>query len=418
MAKKIIAKNREIKEEQMENGIDQIKRSISILYENKDSNTFNQCLTFINDAQITALVKKNLINYIVQVIRNDLKQLCIKKDFNSLGKTLNFVKNLKIDSKIKNKVFSEFTKFYNKFIEEENVQKELRSRKEKKKTESNETRNNERDDVSTQTEGIRDEQSTNSGDSSNVNSAKKGAKGEDHKGSDKKIEGKKPKARVEDKKNSDSSQKGQEPSDEEKTTLPLTGEKVSESETLGIEGSDNTKPSKIIRNRISQARNKGKLTQEEIDIKTKELIKRGNFSSITAFLQTYGGKISDSEKMKLISVLSTRTNSDELYLTARDLDELHIGKSNKQLAIDKLANAMARKNGKDDIGLMYYFLRDIQEVKHKDILKIVDKMVKIYGSEEALIAHLEETYKQNGKLASRVEETLRAFILMKNNQQQ
>ena len=418
MAKKIIAKNREIKEEQMENGIDQIKRSISILYENKDSNTFNQCLTFINDAQITALVKKNLINYIVQVIRNDLKQLCIKKDFNSLGKTLNFVKNLKIDSKIKNKVFSEFTKFYNKFIEEENVQKELRSRKEKKKTESNETRNNERDDVSTQTEGIRDEQSTNSGDSSNVNSAKKGAKGEDRKGSDKKIEGKKPKARVEDKKNSDSSQKGQEPSDEEKTTLPLTGEKVSESETLGIEGSDNTKPSKIIRNRISQARNKGKLTQEEIDIKTKELIKRGNFSSITAFLQTYGGKISDSEKMKLISVLSTRTNSDELYLTARDLDELHIGKSNKQLAIDKLANAMARKNGKDDIGLMYYFLRDIQEVKHKDILKIVDKMVKIYGSEEALIAHLEETYKQNGKLASRVEETLRAFILMKNNQQQ
>lgn len=418
MAKKIIAKNREIKEEQMENGIDQIKRSISILYENKDSNTFNQCLTFINDAQITALVKKNLINYIVQVIRNDLKQLCIKKDFNSLGKTLNFVKNLKIDSKIKNKVFSEFTKFYNKFIEEENVQKELRSRKEKKKTESNETRNNERDDVSTQTEGIRDEQSTNSGDSSNVNSAKKGAKGEDHKGSDKKIEGKKPKARVEDKKNSDSSQKGQEPSDEEKTTLPLTGEKVSESETLGIEGSDNTKPSKIIRNRISQARNKGKLTQEEIDIKTKELIKRGNFSSITAFLQTYGGKISDSEKMKLISVLSTRTNSDELYLTARDLDELHIGKSNKQLAIDKLANAMARKNGKDDIGLMYYFLRDIQEVKHEDILKIVDKMVKIYGSEEALIAHLEETYKQNGKLASRVEETLRAFILMKNNQQQ
>ena len=418
MAKKIIAKNREIKEEQMENGIDQIKRSISILYENKDSNTFNQCLTFINDAQITALVKKNLINYIVQVIRNDLKQLCIKKDFNFLGKTLNFVKNLKIDSKIKNKVFSEFTKFYNKFIEEENVQKELRSRKEKKKTESNETRNNERDDVSTQTEGIRDEQSTNSGDSSNVNSAKKGAKGEDHKGSDKKIEGKKPKARVEDKKNSDSSQKGQEPSDEEKTILPLTGEKVSESETLGIEGSDNTKPSKIIRNRISQARNKGKLTQEEIDIKTKELIKRGNFSSITAFLQTYGGKISDSEKMKLISVLSTRTNSDELYLTARDLDELHIGKSNKQLAIDKLANAMARKNGKDDIGLMYYFLRDIQEVKHKDILKIVDKMVKIYGSEEALIAHLEETYKQNGKLASRVEETLRAFILMKNNQQQ
>ena len=418
MAKKIIAKNREIKEEQMENGIDQIKRFISILYENKDSNTFNQCLTFINDAQITALVKKNLINYIVQVIRNDLKQLCIKKDFNSLGKTLNFVKNLKIDSKIKNKVFSEFTKFYNKFIEEENVQKELRSRKEKKKTESNETRNNERDDVSTQTEGIRDEQSTNSGDSSNVNSAKKGAKGEDHKGSDKKIEGKKPKARVEDKKNSDSSQKGQEPSDEEKTTLPLTGEKVSESETLGIEGSDNTKPSKIIRNRISQARNKGKLTQEEIDIKTKELIKRGNFSSITAFLQTYGGKISDSEKMKLISVLSTRTNSDELYLTARDVDELHIGKSNKQLAIDKLANAMARKNGKDDIGLMYYFLRDIQEVKHEDILKIVDKMVKIYGSEEALIAHLEETYKQNGKLASRVEETLRAFILMKNNQQQ
>lgn len=418
MAKKIIAKNREIKEEQMENGIDQIKRFISILYENKDSNTFNQCLTFINDAQITALVKKNLINYIVQVIRNDLKQLCIKKDFNSLGKTLNFVKNLKIDSKIKNKVFSEFTKFYNKFIEEENVQKELRSRKEKKKTESNETRNNERDDVSTQTEGIRDEQSTNSGDSSNVNSAKKGAKGEDHKGSDKKIEGKKPKARVEDKKNSDSSQKGQEPSDEEKTILPLTGEKVSESETLGIEGSDNTKPSKIIRNRISQARNKGKLTQEEIDIKTKELIKRGNFSSITAFLQTYGGKISDSEKMKLISVLSTRTNSDELYLTARDLDELHIGKSNKQLAIDKLANAMARKNGKDDIGLMYYFLRDIQEVKHEDILKIVDKMVKIYGSEEALIAHLEETYKQNGKLASRVEETLRAFILMKNNQQQ
>ena len=418
MAKKIIAKNREIKEEQMENGIDQIKRSISILYENKDSNTFNQCLTFINDAQITALVKKNLINYIVQVIRNDLKQLCIKKDFNSLGKTLNFVKNLKIDSKIKNKVFSEFTKFYNKFIEEENVQKELRSRKEKKKTESNETRNNERDDVSTQTEGIRDEQSTNSGDSSNVNSAKKGAKGEDHKGSDKKIEGKKSKARVEDKKNSDSSQKGQEPSDEEKTILPLTGEKVSESETLGIEGSDNTKPSKIIRNRISQARNKGKLTQEEIDIKTKELIKRGNFSSITAFLQTYGGKISDSEKMKLISVLSTRTNSDELYLTARDLDELHIGKSNKQLAIDKLANAMARKNGKDDIGLMYYFLRDIQEVKHEDILKIVDKMVKIYGSEEALIAHLEETYKQNGKLASRVEETLRAFILMKNNQQQ
>lgn len=418
MAKKIIAKNREIKEEQMENGIDQIKRSISILYENKDSNTFNQCLTFINDAQITALVKKNLINYIVQVIRNDLKQLCIKKDFNSLGKTLNFVKNLKIDSKIKNKVFSEFTKFYNKFIEEENVQKELRSRKEKKKTESNETRNNERDDVSTQTEGIRDEQSTNSGDSSNVNSAKKGAKGEDHKGSDKKIEGKKPKARVEDKKNSDSSQKGQEPSDEEKTTLPLTGEKVSESETLGIEGSDNTKPSKIIRNRISQARNKGKLTQEEIDIKTKELIKRGNFSSITDFLQTYGEKVSDSEKMKLISVLSTRTNSDELYLTARDLDELHIGKSNKQLAIDKLANAMARKNGKDDIGLMYYFLRDIQEVKHEDILKIVDKMVKIYGSEEALIAHLEETYKQNGKLASRVEETLRAFILMKNNQQQ
>lgn len=418
MAKKIIAKNREIKEEQMENGIDQIKRFISILYENKDSNTFNQCLTFINDAQITALVKKNLINYIVQVIRNDLKQLCIKKDFNSLGKTLNFVKNLKIDSKIKNKVFSEFTKFYNKFIEEENVQKELRSRKEKKKTESNETRNNERDDVSTQTEGIRDEQSTNSGDSSNVNSAKKGAKGEDHKGSDKKIEGKKPKARVEDKKNSDSSQKGQEPSDEEKTILPLTGEKVSESETLGIEGSDNTKPSKIIRNRISQARNKGKLTQEEIDIKTKELIKRGNFSSITDFLQTYGEKVSDSEKMKLISVLSTRTNSDELYLTARDLDELHIGKSNKQLAIDKLANAMARKNGKDDIGLMYYFLRDIQEVKHEDILKIVDKMVKIYGSEEALIAHLEETYKQNGKLASRVEETLRAFILMKNNQQQ
>lgn len=418
MAKKIIAKNREIKEEQMENGIDQIKRFISILYENKDSNTFNQCLTFINDAQITALVKKNLINYIVQVIRNDLKQLCIKKDFNSLGKTLNFVKNLKIDSKIKNKVFSEFTKFYNKFIEEENVQKELRSRKEKKKTESNETRNNERDDVSTQTEGIRDEQSTNSGDSSNVNSAKKGAKGEDHKGSDKKIEGKKPKASVEDKKNSDSSQKGQEPSDEEKTTLPLTGEKVSESETLGIEGSDNTKPSKIIRNRISQARNKGKLTQEEIDIKTKELIKRGNFSSITDFLQTYGEKVSDSEKMKLISVLSTRTNSDELYLTARDLDELHIDKSNKQLAIDKLANAMARKNGKDDIGLMYYFLRDIQEVKYKDILKIVDKMVKIYGSEEALIAHLEETYKQNGKLASRVEETLRAFILMKNNQQQ
>lgn len=223
-----------------------------------------------------------------------------------------------------------------------------------------------------------------------------------------------------------------------KNTNNSPAEKVEERAPEAV-GNLNVEPKKIISNRISQSENaetdeksdpinaterlsKSKkvpqLKQEEIDAKTKELIKYGNFNSITDFLLNYGDKIPDSEKTRLITTLSLRTDADGLYLTARDLDQLHIGESIKQSAVDRLAKAMAKRGSKNDLGSMYYFLRNIREVKHEEIISIVERMVKIYGDADALLEYLGKTYKQQGKLASRVEEPLRALILMKNNQQQ
>ena len=401
-----MSKKREpVREERLKEGIDQIKKFISFLYTTKRSDVFNQCLALINNSSIDNALKEEFTHYIVQIIRGDLWQLRKNNQYNALGLTLYFLRDLNIDPKVKNAILADFKKFHNELSAKQDEQRKLPKEPNLAEVGQDETKQG---------------SSANKGESE---SAKKrnGKLGESKKNKVGKV-----------------GTNNLENSTSVKNTNNSPAEKVEERAPEAVENLD-VEPKKIISNRISQSENaetdeksdpinaterlsKSKkvpqLKQEEIDAKTKELIKYGNLNSITDFLLNYGDKIPDSEKMRLITTLSLRSDADGLYLTARDLDQLHIGESIKQSAVDRLAKAMAKRRSKNDLGSMYYFLRNIREVKHEEIMSIVERMVKIYGDADALLEYLRETYKQQGKLAGRVEEPLRALILMKNNQQQ
>ena len=401
-----MSKKREpVREERLKEGIDQIKKFISFLYTTKRSDVFNQCLALINNSSIDNALKVEFTHYIVQIIRGDLWQLRKNNQYNALGLTLYFLRDLNIDPKVKNAILADFKKFHNELSAKQDEQRKLP--KEPNLAEVGQDEKKQRS-------------SANKGESE---SAKKrnGKLGESKKNKVGKV-----------------GTNNLENSTSVKNTNNSPAEKVEERAPEAVENLD-VEPKKIISNRISQSENAEtdeksdpinaterlskrkkvpQLKQEEIDAKTKELIKSGNFNSITDFLLNYGDKIPDSEKVRLITTLSLRTDADGLYLTARDLDQLHIGESIKQSAVDRLAKAMAKRGSKNDLGSMYYFLRNIREVKHEEIISIVERMVKIYGDADALLEYLRKTYKQQGKLASRVEEPLRALILTKNNQQQ
>lgn len=401
-----MSKKREpVREERLKEGIDQIKKFISFLYTTKRSDVFNQCLALINNSSIDNALKVEFTHYIVQIIRGDLWQLRKNNQYNALGLTLYFLRDLNIDPKVKNAILADFKKFHNELSAKQDEQRKLPKEPNLAEVGQDETRQG---------------SSANKGESE---SAKKrnGKLGESKKNKVGKV-----------------GTNNLENSTSVKNTNNSPAEKVEERAPEAVENLD-VEPKKIISNRISQSENAEtdeksdpinaterlskrkkvpQLKQEEIDAKTKELIKSGNFNSITDFLLNYGDKIPDSEKVRLITTLSLRTDADGLYLTARDLDQLHIGESIKQSAVDRLAKAMAKRGSKNDLGSMYYFLRNIREVKHEEIISIVERMVKIYGDADALLEYLRKTYKQQGKLASRVEEPLRALILTKNNQQQ
>ena len=399
-------KREPVREERLKEGIDQIKKFISFLYTTKRSDVFNQCLALINNSSIDNALKVEFTHYIVQIIRGDLWQLRKNNQYNALGLTLYFLRDLNIDPKVKNAILADFKKFHNELSAKQDEQRKSPKEPNLAEVGQDETRQG---------------SSANKGESE---SAKKrnGKLGESKKNKVGKVG-------TNNLENSNTSVKN---------TNNSPAEKVEERAPEAVENL-NVEPKKIISNRISQSENaetdeksdpinaterqsKSKkvpqLKQEEIDAKTKELIKYGNFNSITDFLLNYGDKIPDSEKTRLITTLSLRTDADGLYLTARDLDQLHIGESIKQSAVDRLAKAMAKRRSKNDLGSMYYFLRDIRKVKHEEIISIVERMVKIYGDADALLEYLRKAYKQQGKLAGRVEEPLRALILMKNNQQQ
>ena len=401
-----MSKKREpVREERLKEGIDQIKKFISFLYTTKRSDVFNQCLALINNSSIDNALKEEFTHYIVQIIRGDLWQLRKNNQYNALGLTLYFLRDLNIDPKVKNAILADFKKFHNELSAKQDEQRKLPKEPNLAEVGQDETKQG---------------SSANKGESESAKK-RKGKLGESKKNKVGKV-----------------GTNNLENSTSVKNTNNSPAEKVEERAPEAVENLD-VEPKKIISNRISQSENaetdeksdpinaterlsKSKkvpqLKQEEIDAKTKELIKYGNLNSITDFLLNYGDKIPDSEKMRLITTLSLRSDADGLYLTARDLDQLHIGESIKQSAVDRLAKAMAKRRSKNDLGLMYYFLRDIREVKHEEIMSIVERMVKIYGDADALLEYLRETYKQQGKLAGRVEEPLRALILMKNNQQQ
>lgn len=394
-----------VREERLKEGIDQIKKFISFLYTTKRSDVFNQCLALINNSSIDNALKEEFTHYIVQIIRGDLWQLRKNNQYNALGLTLYFLRDLNIDPKVKNEILADFKKFHNELSAKQDEQRKLPKEPNLAEVGQDETRQG---------------SSANKGESESAKK-RKGKLGESKKNKVGKV-----------------GTNNLENSTSVENTNNSPAEKVEEKAPEAVENL-NVEPKKIISNRISQSENaetdeksdpinaterlsKSKkvpqLKQEEIDAKTKELIKYGNFNSITDFLLNYGDKIPDSEKTRLITTLSLRTDADGLYLTARDLDQLHIGESIKQSAVDRLAKAMAKRRSKNDLGSMYYFLRDIREVKHEEIMSIVERMVEIYGDADALLEYLKKTYKQQGKLAVRVEEPLRALILMKNNQQQ
>ena len=394
-----------VREERLKEGIDQIKRFISFLYTTKRSDVFNQCLALINNSSIDNALKVEFTHYIVQIIRGDLWQLRKNNQYNALGLTLYFLRDLNIDPKVKNAILADFKKFHNELSAKQDEQRKLPKEPNLAEVGQDETKQG---------------SSANKGESESAKK-RKGKLGESKKNKVGKV-----------------GTNNLENSTSVENTNNSPAEKVEERAPEAVENL-NVEPKKIISNRISQSENaetdeksdpieaskrqsKSKkvpqLNQEEIDAKTKELIKYGNFNSITDFLLDYGDKIPDSEKVRLITTLSLRSDADGLYLTARDLDRLHIGESIKQSAVDRLAKAMAKRRSKNDLGLMYYFLRDIRKVKHEEIISIVERMVKIYGDADALLEYLGKTYKQQGKLAGRVEEPLRALILMKNNQQQ
>ena len=401
-----MSKKREpVREERLKEGIDQIKKFISFLYTTKRSDVFNQCLALINNSSIDNALKVEFTHYIVQIIRGDLWQLRKNNQYNALGLTLYFLRDLNIDPKVKNAILADFKKFHNELSAKQDEQRKLPKEPNLAEVGQDETRQG---------------SSANKGESESAKK-RKGKLGESKKNKVGKV-----------------GTNNLENSTSVENTNNSPAEKVEERAPEAVENL-NVEPKKIISNRISQSENaetdeksdpinaterlsKSKkvpqLKQEEIDAKTKELIKYGNFNSITDFLLNYGDKIPDSEKVRLITTLSLRSDADGLYLTARDLDQLHIGESIKQSAVDRLAKAMAKRRSKNDLGSMYYFLRDIRKVKHEEIISIVERMVKIYGDADALLEYLRKTYKQQGKLSGRVEEPLRALILMKNNQQQ
>lgn len=394
-----------VREERLKEGIDQIKKFISFLYTTKRSDVFNQCLALINNSSIDNALKVEFTHYIVQIIRGDLWQLRKNNQYNALGLTLYFLRDLNIDPKVKNAILADFKKIHNELSAKQDEQRKLPKEPNLAEVGQDETRQG---------------SSANKGESESAKKGK-GKLGESKKNKVGKV-----------------GTNNLENSTSVENTNNSPAEKVEERAPEAVENL-NVEPKKIISNRISQSENaetdeksdpinaterlsKSKkvpqLKQEEIDAKTKELIKSGNFNSITDFLLNYGDKIPDSEKTRLITTLSLRTDADGLYLTARDLDQLHIGESIRQSAVDRLAKAMAKRRSKNDLGSMYYFLRNIREVKHEEIMSIVERMVEIYGDADALLEYLKKTYKQQGKLASRVEEPLRALILTKNNQQQ
>lgn len=450
-------------------GVEGVKKEIFNLFAKKDASAFNQCIDLINESKIDASLKKDFMEYIVQIIRDELKQSREKQDFTTVTITLYFLKELKLDQSIKNKIINEFRILHNDLSAKEDklsAQSQQTNNAQapvgKKSTPKVDTKNSVKNStqkgqiqkggdpkksivkagkgqsaVRTQVDGKTNARQgeapaenfsktqTRTPAKSNETKTKKKTNNNEagkqivkQKPAEEKTTDKQTKTPTEiieqtpaDKKNTTKGQKSagkksvtkaQKPA--QKQTIPQKPTDEKNKQNVALE-EDTINP--IIKNKMINTKPKPKqLTQAEIDAKVKELFTRGTLDSITNFLFEHGEKVSDEQKLKLVNILSARTNSDGLYLTARDIGKMHfISNETEQKALDKLSKAMLKKNSADDVGLMYSYIKGIKNAPVDDL---IEKMAKICGSLEKLKERLQRDYGVNfdSNIARMIEEKI------------
>lgn len=453
-------------------GVEGVKKEIFNLFAKKDASAFNQCIDLINESKIDASLKKDFMEYIVQIIRDELKQSREKQDFTTVTITLYFLKELKLDQSVKNGIINEFRILHNELSAKEDEQ--LKQSQQANKTQATVGGKSTKQKVSTKQPKAKNPAEQNLAKSTGTNAGKKQSNAGTQVGGKTKVDNNTPavktqkpqaktpiksadkqaktpakskKAKGEETENTGNKKqtagnsiirksqgtnktaktavantKNKQPKEGQKSTIlaeqrqKTTEEKRAEQNPAEVKAEPKTtvkneekqdaksekKPLKpLIKKELINMKPK-QLTQAEIDAKVKELFTRGTLDSITNFLCDYGEKVSDEQKLKLVNILSTRTNSDGLYLTARDIDMMHFSSDEiKKKAIDRLSSAMLKKNSKDDVGLMYSY---IVEIKGAPVDDLIEKMAKICGGWGALKDILQSAY--GDKLDSNIEKKL------------
>lgn len=430
-------------------GVEGVKKEIFNLFAKKDASAFNQCIDLINESKIDASLKKDFMEYIVQIIRDELKQSREKQDFTTVTITLYFLKELKLDQSVKNGIINEFRILHNELSAKEDEQ--LKQSQQADKTQATVGGKSTKKKVSTEQPKAKKPAEQNLAKSTGTNAGKKQSNAGTQVGGKTKVDNNTPakskKAKGEETENTGNKKqtagnsiirksqgtnktaktavantKNKQPKEGQKSTIlaeqrqKTTEEKRAEQNPAEVKAEPKTtvkneekqdaksekKPLKpLIKKELINMKPK-QLTQAEFDAKVKELFTRGTLDSITNFLCDYGEKVSDEQKLELVNILSTRTNSDGLYLTARDIDMMHFSSDEiKKKAIDRLSSAMLKKNSKDDVGLMYSY---IVEIKGAPVDDLIEKMAKICGGWGALKDILQSAY--GDKLDSNIEKKL------------
>ena len=510
-------------------GVEGVKKEIFNLFAKKDASAFNQCIDLINESKIDASLKKDFMEYIVQIIRDELKQSREKQDFTTVTITLYFLKELKLDQSVKNGIINEFRILHNELSAKEDEQ--LKQSQQADKAQATVGGKSTKQKVSTKQPKAKKPAEQNLAKSTGTNAGKKQSKAGTQVGGKTKVDNntpavktQKPQAKtpiksadkqakkpaeqnlakstgtnagkkqskagtqvggktkvdnntpavktkktqaktpiesaekqpktpakskeakketkIENKENEQTAgnsiirksqgtnktaktavanTENKQPKEGQKSTiLAEQGQKTAEEKSAEQNPAEvKAEPKTTVKNKEKQDTESKKqlkplikkelinmkpkqLTQAEIDAKVKELFTRGTLDSITNFLRDYGEKVSDEQKLKLINILSTRTNSDGLYFTARDIDMMHFSSDEiKKKAIDRLSSAMLKKNSKDDVGLMYSY---IVEIKGAPVDDLIEKMAKICGGWGALKDILQSAY--GDKLDSNIEKKL------------
>ena len=449
-------------------GVEGVKKEIFNLFAKKDASAFNQCIDLINESKIDASLKKDFMEYIVQIIRDELKQSREKQDFTTVTITLYFLKELKLDQSVKNGIINEFRILHNELSAKEDEQ--LKQSQQADKAQATVGGKSTKKKVSTKQPKAKKPAEQNLAKSTETNAGKKQSNAGTQVGGKTKVDNNTPavktqkpqaktpiksadkqaktpakskKAKVEETENTGNKKqtagnsiirksqginktaktavantKNKQPKEGQKSTIlaeqrqKTTEEKSAEQNLAEVKAEPKTtvkneeKPLKpLIKKELINMKPK-QLTQAEIDAKVKELFTRGTLDSITNFLFEHGEKVSDEQKLKLVNILSARTNSDGLYLTARDIGKMHfISNETEQKALDKLSKAMLKKNSADDVGLMYSYIKGIKNAPVDDL---IEKMAKICGSLEKLKERLQRDYGVNfdSNIARMIEEKI------------